>query len=1324
MTIQLTRLALLFISFTSLRAQNFEVKELSKSSHAQGIQHVDLNNDGLIDILTYGEDLSYYLGLGNNEYSMKHVIFDFSRKPFVNNFKTNFQLVDLTGNGFLDIVYASSYSSTGGSTSDTHVLIMAKNDSLSFTLDTLANTGHASRTLYVVDVDQDGDMDVVTSHFGPVLLNNGDLTSNRHYYARFLNQANGTFSYGFQITSYWQVERISLLNKMFMPSSSSISGQNSFIQGLVVQPTVFPANYYQNWEYIYFENGQINSHNLQTINATNFINFGVPSNIFDIAEIDVNDDGLLDLVVPHEFPSTGIQYYLKTSNGYSNMMNDTVSFRLNAENIMGADVDGDGKKDLIWAASNALHWYKLMSPGNFVYQGILFNNLRCGTVNYLEYIDVDNDGDLDIVAAGNRGLWHIFNDGAYNFQSHKIVLRLPNLGVFPSVVDLDGDGKNDLLYGTTSEPAGYPDVTWQKNLGNNIFSEDIGLDRVNVFRKLGPFAADMNNDGAMDLVYFGNVRINNVWQNDRIVIYYNDGQGSFGSPQVAINRLVESMLIKDIDGDGNLDFAYIFKTSTSSSQRQVAFLKNNNAAASFTEFIAYGSFNTLTQIAAEDYDCDGGIDIIIKENNLMRFFKNVGGSFSSANSLTMPYNATRYALADFDNDGFNDLLFVSSNSSNAWNAHYYLLKNNGIGNFTDTFLVASFPAQNPPLNGRIIVTDFDNDGDLDFLANELSVQQPSSQNYPGQSFFYFKNDLQNGAFHWTEIDYDLSGTQHYTVGNINESPTPEIIQLGGRGTWLRTGISVNVGATPQIVADTLFVCAGETFSLEVLNFVELNDNITWGLFENTCSGTPIQTAENGVFVLSTFVNQSYYIAAINGISFQGTCMEVFVVVQGTQSPTLSIGNVSELSATIQVSSSIEPQNHWLWSIDNGLNWQNTTGVVNEIQLSNLNPNSCYNILVQNDLATICPNNPSSALNFCTDCIIHEIWDTVPVCYNIPHIFPDGFSTGPIESNYSRSYTMPNEHGCDSLIHQILIPNALQNEFLHTTICKHSNFTMDNGQVIQNITNPNLNVSHPIYNGNGCYSGLKSYSFTLLTTVAVHDTVEVCYGSDWVSPNNITYSNIQSPVSHKYTVVNNVTCDSTFYVFVTFSPNSIPQGVTYSICQGQSIDFYGTSYNQSGVYNHIIENPDECDMLHTLNLTVLDIEQEIFFTDSICHGGTFDFFGEVLTEPGNYTHYTVNPMTCTVNHLNLSVIDCDNSSLNTDNWFDIEAFPNPATEAVSFLIHETLKIKAIRVYIMEGKLIQEVYESNSIDVRNLQSGMYFALIGIADVQTFVKFSVCR
>ena len=123
-----------------------------------------------------------------------------------------------------------------------------------------------------------------------------------------------------------------------------------------------------------------------------------------------------------------------------------------------------------------------------------------------------------------------------------------------------------------------------------------------------------------------------------------------------------------------------------------------------------------------DWDNDNDNDLfILDEDGRIRFYKNIGDSTNHEfiiydTNLLGISNITWFYIADFDNDGDNDI--ITEYDQNPSYVSYYINDN---GNFTNLDLIQTS-------NGSLVISqqgsiptfcDIDNDGDQDFFTVSL-----------------------------------------------------------------------------------------------------------------------------------------------------------------------------------------------------------------------------------------------------------------------------------------------------------------------------------------------------------------------------------------------------------------------------------------------------------------------------------------------------------------------------------------------------------------------------------------------------------------------------
>ena len=179
----------------------------------------------------------------------------------------------------------------------------------------------------------------------------------------------------------------------------------------------------------------------------------VPS---DVALADVDSDGDLDLLVTNAgspaAPASTVSVRLNAGNGtFGPLVTVTVGLRPSALTL--ADVDGDGDLDLLTANAGAASVSLRLNNGSGTFAGSTTLALPAGsTPSGLRTGDVDADGDLDLVVAqgaGGRVFTYLNTAGMFAMQrralhlSHAPSPTATSTGV--TLGDIDGDGDLDLV---------------------------------------------------------------------------------------------------------------------------------------------------------------------------------------------------------------------------------------------------------------------------------------------------------------------------------------------------------------------------------------------------------------------------------------------------------------------------------------------------------------------------------------------------------------------------------------------------------------------------------------------------------------------------------------------------------------------------------------------------------------------------------------------------------------------------------------------------------------------------------------------------------------
>lgn len=315
--------------------------------------------------------------------------------------------------------------------------------------------------------------------------------------------------------------------------------------------------------------------------------------------------------------------------------------------VQFADVDNDDDLDLIAAAS---HWHQskiYFNDGNGDFS--VSRNFGSGSDNAVSMAvgDFDNDGDLDIAL----GQWDdqndiYLNDGAGNFSFHA---HFDIAGYSYSMVasDVDSDGDLDLVVANQGEQS-----TVYRNNGNANFSKSDNLGPSN-WRGRGLAVGDMDSDGDLDIV------LGHSTATELPYLFLNDGSGHFPISRTVGTDLANtnSLVTGDLDGDGDLDLAI------GNIKGEPSFVLFNDGTGRFPITRTFESGTDIDEIhslALGDVDADGDLDLLASSGSWRTgqsklHYNDGSGYFDSSWHLGGQTNTEVVAFGDIDNDGDLDI---------------------------------------------------------------------------------------------------------------------------------------------------------------------------------------------------------------------------------------------------------------------------------------------------------------------------------------------------------------------------------------------------------------------------------------------------------------------------------------------------------------------------------------------------------------------------------------------------------------------------------------------------------------------------------------------
>lgn len=234
------------------------------------------------------------------------------------------------------------------------------------------------------------------------------------------------------------------------------------------------------------------------------------------------------------------------------------------------DVNGDGDDDIyIGGAKGQSGKLFLYSKGSYLdSKNVIFELDASSEDTDAVFVDVDNDGDLDLIIAGGGNEFSVgsaelrdrlyFNDGKGNFSKVDNELFKKNRLITSSIVpaDYDNDGLTDLFIGSRAMPFlyGVPANSFiYKNSGDGNF-EDVTQKVAPELNKIGMVTdaiwTDIDEDNDLDLLVVGEWMAIEVFEN-------NDGYFKKITEKYGLENYKgwwNTIKAADVDNDGDIDF--------------------------------------------------------------------------------------------------------------------------------------------------------------------------------------------------------------------------------------------------------------------------------------------------------------------------------------------------------------------------------------------------------------------------------------------------------------------------------------------------------------------------------------------------------------------------------------------------------------------------------------------------------------------------------------------------------------------------------------------------------------------------------------------------
>ncbi len=534
----------------------------------------------------------------------------------------------------------------------------------------------------------------------------------------------------------------------------------------------------------------------------------------------------------------------------------------NSPDVMIADIDGDGKADIVTANENTdnISVYRNISASGSLSSGSFATRVDFTAGNDPEAIvvaDFDGDGKPDIAAANylsntisifrNTSTPGTINSGSLaakvDFNSLSSPIRI-------AVGDVDGDGKPEIAVANAgnNRVSVFRNISTTGSITSGSFAAKV--DYITGTQPFGVALNDLDGDGKTDMVCAnsGGASVS-VYRNTSIPGTVNSG--SFAAPVAfTVGTTPKNVITGDIDADGKPEII-----TANGGTNNVSILKNTSTSGTITtgSFAAKVDYATGTNphgIVIGDVNGDGRPDLAIanKNTNSASILRNTGvagvigaGTFAGQVTFTAGTGPEGAAIGDLDGDHKPDLVIANYGAA-AFSLSVF--RNSQLSANTGTATVCA--------------------GSNTTLSNAMGGGTWTSSNSFVATVGSATGVVTGLSSGTTSISYTVAGASVTTVITVNPIPTPGI-QTGSA--------QVNVGANVTLTDVHLSVTAPGSLAGD-LAFAATNYNdgtfAAWGAIPAVFSNVPVKKAPSGDLVGCTTISPGYFTGNVAFIN-RGTC---------------------------------------------------------------------------------------------------------------------------------------------------------------------------------------------------------------------------------------------------------------------------------------------------------------------------------------------------------------------------------------------------------------------------------------------------------------------
>jgi len=477
--------------------------------------------------------------------------------------------------------------------------------------------------------------------------------------------------------------------------------------------------------------------NIPIFNETNpFGNFG------KIKFGDLDGNGFMDMV---GISGNSLKFHLNTDSTFNSSPDFEYSTSSQFSDLELIDIDNDGDLDIIIGAKNFKNILFKNRGGTFSNNPDWESNQTSNTIK-ISLGDLNGDGYLDLAVGNLNSATEIYLNDQVTFEKSPSV-NLVDSGLV-TWADFDSDGDEDLL------------------IGKKLFSNDNGVLQVSpIWSTTGSCGAaaawgDINNDGTIDLFCGNSIYLNTV-----------NGLETQPSWTVPGNDNIADVKFADLNNDGNLDIILGRDLDPN------MIIMNNGSGFNNSPFKHIGSEDYMTTSAfLADINNDGDLEFgFTNLYNIPEFY------VKHITSLFQPSERIISVAYDYDYS-VNPIA-----AAQLWNNQFQI----AIGHYDVKIYSGDFSYLLSEIKSiyatDLTFGDIDGDNDLDLAiarSGRNYVYENTGSTFENSSYYWQSdNTLNSKSIVWGDINQD--GHTDMVVGNygVNELYLSNGNTLGISPVW-------------------------------------------------------------------------------------------------------------------------------------------------------------------------------------------------------------------------------------------------------------------------------------------------------------------------------------------------------------------------------------------------------------------------------------------------------------------------------------------------------------------------------------------------------------